>query len=139
MAKRNRIKGIAYGIAHSFTSRNNDINGFWALGVYYKIVSRYQNRLTIDLLTGRSEPKQNHSTWKFQKFLFNQLAKNGLNNSNVTKALIIIDFDVQSEEKQQSKPYWGEPFICRVELIDDLGKIHKIITGGMCWQCSSYL
>ena len=28
-----KLKNMAYGIAESFISRNNDIDGYWALGV----------------------------------------------------------------------------------------------------------
>lgn len=51
---RNALKSIAAGVLGSFVSRNNDFNGYWAIGQLYSIALRSPARTVSISLTGDS-------------------------------------------------------------------------------------
>jgi len=58
MSQRNALKGIAYGLVSTFTSRNNDLNGYWSLGMLRLYAQQQRtDAVLIDLLsTNRDIP-----------------------------------------------------------------------------------
>jgi len=82
MPHRNELKGISAGIASSFISRNNDVDGYWAIGILYKIASESgDNKFTLNLLSGESSPNfkySNRVSQPYHNYLINQLEKKNL-------------------------------------------------------------
>ena len=51
MARRKEIKGIIDGLISSFISRNNDLNGYWAMGKLCGFLIQSNSRvLTLELM-----------------------------------------------------------------------------------------
>ena len=51
MSAYKQLKGIAAGLAGTFISRNNDVDGYWGMGVIYSEVSaRGVSAVTFSLL-----------------------------------------------------------------------------------------
>jgi hypothetical protein len=128
MPRRRQLKGIAFGIASSFVSRNNDVDGYWGLGIFYKLAKEAGlNRFALNLVTGESVPTFKYSkrvAKPYHDFLMKQLNKQGFNESQVKMAIVNIDFNVTPTKKQIIfKATWGEAFACRVHLTDDRGTV----------------
>lgn len=80
MPRRKEIRGISSGIASSFVSRNNDIDGYWAMGIFYQMASTEgENNFVLNLVTRESSPKFRFSkrvALPYHEYLLNQLVKN---------------------------------------------------------------
>ena len=76
-SNRKDLKGIAGGIASSFISRNNDINGYWALGILYKRATEKKLiNLKFDILNLKmidSNINADFTLEFYHKFLLRQL------------------------------------------------------------------
>jgi hypothetical protein len=139
MPRRKELKGISSGIASSFISRNNDVDGYWAMGIFYKIAFESgDNKFTLNLLSGESAPKFKYSkriAKPYHEYLLNQLEKKGLEEYQVTAAIVELVFNVpQTTKHKMFSMTWGEPFMCRVTISDDLGKKHIYEENGWCGQ-----
>ena len=139
MPTRKDLKGISAGIAFSFSSRNNDIDGYWAMGILYKVASEAgTNKFKLNLMSGESDPIFKYS-WRvaspYQVYLTDQIEKKGLEEYQVTEAIIDLEFGIQPTTHQETyRPTWGEIFSCRVIITDDLGKKHIFEKRSWCGQ-----
>ena len=139
MACRNEFKGIAAGIAGKFISRNNDVNGYWAMGLLYRAsFEKKVTKISMNLLTGESSPNVTwvkHVTESFKEYLFKQCKKKGFENHQIVEAMVELEFNVSPTKRHRNYRYtWGDPFICRVSLIDDLMKKRTYAEFGWCGQ-----
>jgi hypothetical protein len=50
------LASVADNLGRSFVSRNNDIDGWWGVGVVVAALAASERSLHIDLLTGQSQP-----------------------------------------------------------------------------------
>jgi len=136
MAKRKELKGISAGIAQSFISRNNDIDGYWAMGVIYKEAFINGNKFVLDLFTGKSIPRVKYIKRvadRYQNYLTSQLEKKGLEIFQVIGATLEIEFNISNMPKQIYYNHnFGEPFLVRVLITDDLKKNHIFEQYGWC-------
>lgn len=137
MPRRKELKGIASGIASRFASRNNDVDGYWAMGILYKLAyERDGNQFVLNLMTNESSPPFKHAqkvAEPFFDFLQRQLLKKGFEEHQITKAIIELEFNVAPTKRQIIyKQTWGEPFVCRVSITDDLNKKHVYEERGWC-------
>src|SRR3954469_7837967 len=58
---RNRELGsVANALVASFVSRNNDVDGWWAIGVLARTLRPPDRTVVIDLMTGSSNPDLAH-------------------------------------------------------------------------------
>ncbi len=60
MANRKELGSIASGIAGSFNSRNNDVDGYWGIGKLYKFVDDKPNKVVFIELLGKSISPHTH-------------------------------------------------------------------------------
>jgi hypothetical protein len=139
MPRRKEIRGISSGIASSFVSRNNDIDGYWAMGIFYQMASeKGDNKFVLDLVSGKSLPEFRFSkrvALPYHKYLLNQLEKKDLEEFHVTDAIVELEFNIAPTKRHTMfKWTWGEPFKCRVTITDDLGKKHAFEEYGWCGQ-----
>lgn len=137
MPRRKELKGIAFGIASSFSSRNNDVDGYWALGVLYKLAAEAGSYcFSLNLKDGESAPAflfSRRIADPYCAFLGEQLEKKGFAWGHVASAIIAVDFNVSPTKKQiMFKSTWGEPFVCRVHLTDDLNRVWSSEFRGWC-------
>ncbi len=127
MPRRRQLKGIASGIASKFISRNNDVDGYWALGLFYKTAFESGKTVFIlNLVTGDSSPYFKYSARvakQYYCFLQEQMNKLGFDDYQITDAVIEVMFDVPPTKRQIIyKHTWGDPLICKVSLTDDLNR-----------------
>ncbi len=137
MTCRNELRGIAAGIAGKFISRNTDIDGYWAMGVLYEAADKgFAKHIRLDLLSGESLPTfrwTNQLIAYFQTYLFQQVQKRGFEEYQITGAVIDLEFAVIPTKRHLlSRRTWGDPFVCRVGLTDDLQKTHVYEALGWC-------
>lgn len=59
MARRRELKCVASGIAQYCVSRNNDLGGYWGLGVLYRLAQKMAvDSLQVDFMSEDGLPKQ---------------------------------------------------------------------------------
>jgi len=137
MAKRKLLNGVVAGLATTFVSRYNNINGYWALGVMFSIASAKSNNVIFldlgqDLIVPNNKKLQKLSS-KYCDKLKLLLKVNKLNLSYCKNIVIKISFDVPCTKNHLLNHFtYGKPYTCIVSIIDDLGKIHKHTVVGWC-------
>lgn len=127
---RRKLRGIAAGLLSSFVSRNNDVDGYWALGKLYRLVETAGiQKVQIDLLARRMEPASSDYAMMLSAYhakLQQQLIVNGLSLAHLQHALIELDFGL-SLQALRSEAVWGHGsgYRCAISLIDDHGHRHR--------------
>ena len=107
------------------------------MGVLYKQASDSGlKEFDLELLSGKSVPEFQHSkriSAPYTDYLFQQLGKRGFGEHQVAKAIVAVKFNVAPTATQiMFKSTWGDPYICRVVITDDLGKEHSREERGWC-------
>ena len=137
MAKRKRIKHIVYSLADSIMSRNTDIDGYWAPGIFYE-QAHYHSRkkFILDIITKKSCPEYQYSyviANKFHSMILNQLKNNKLHEKHVSQAKVTFYFDIKPDEGHfNTYRTCGEAMNCIIELTDDLGNKYTLERKGWC-------
>jgi len=97
MPRRKQLKNLACGIAGRFASRNNDIDGYGALGLLYaEADSAATNTRRLDLVSPAATPSFRYSARllsRFGQYVQDQLVKLGL-VGYVSAATITIEFNL---------------------------------------------
>ncbi|MBU0633149.1 hypothetical protein KKA17_10950 [bacterium] len=137
MPRRKELKSVVEGMATSFISRNNDIDGYWGMGkLYKKAYEMNTNTLILDLypLEESIENDINSATKFYYDFLMRQLEVRGFKKGIIRTASVILSFQCCSptELEKLYKNVWGEPFLCKVVINDDLGKTYTYIARSCC-------
>jgi hypothetical protein len=137
MPRRSELNGVASDIVRSFVSRNNDVRGYWALGMLYAYAKEHSdNMLSIPLvpleLTPSKEPvalvARNYGTK-----LRSMIESRKLPKSWLTSACIAVQFESTTAKPQFfSTRANGRPFHCQIEIEDDLGRKHAASVAGWC-------
>jgi hypothetical protein len=131
MAKNRDLKGIACGVAETFISRNNDVLGYWGIGMLYKEAIEHSVAvIEIDLLTGQSLPEAPVSqavVSHYSAYITNRLA--GL---QILTAKITLEFGTFGKSIQPWTLSYGDPFACTVQLISAAGRTYVCSRGGRC-------
>jgi hypothetical protein len=147
MRRRNEIGSIASGILYSFVSRNNDLDGYWGIGVLYLYAQQVgELTVTVDILGNLVNPQVTRLLRiyrqpnfevlidRYRSMLFTLLDKRGLPRTWVTDAVFSIEF--KSKAAVPAYPKIGEnseAFACTLSMKDDLGRGHVFHTAGWCW------
>jgi len=142
VSRRRELKGIAAGISSSFSSRYNDIDGYWGLGIIYlRTAEAGLSKFKIDLISGESLPYFKYSKKLAAPYLEHlklQAEKKGFHPCQICKAVIGIEFNTTpSRLNLIFKQTWGEAFICTVSITDDLGKTWSYQYEGWCGKHDS--
>lgn len=137
MARRRELLDIARGISSSFNSRNNDFQGYWALGVLYKFASTNNiNSLEFNILNNTVPPNIEYFsqiTSRYNDLLYHLLKVKNIDCDWVKSASIKIDFN-QYDEIYPEQIFYpvGDPYIITMILIDDRNKIFESARYGKC-------
>jgi len=126
---RRKLNGIAAGLATSFISRNNDMDGFWSLGLLRLFADRRQRHsLCLDIMSGRTDPDDQllaRVCRTYQSALDRQLTAHKLDRALVVEAEILVSFDTpRLSVKAPAAATYGSPFSCVVRILDDRKKEH---------------
>lgn len=138
MPSRRQLNNLACGIAGKFVSRNNDIDGYWALGLLYTVADTAgTKKVHLDLISKKSIPSFKYPdrlVSHYSEYMQHQLAKFKL-EGYVVAATIDIEFNVEPQPHDLlRKSTWGDPFNCCVTLTDDLDCQHKCAVRRWCAQ-----
>lgn len=131
------LKGIADSIAISFSSRNNDLDGYWALGKLYREALAHRQQ-TIELcllpdaslaLAAFSVQRRLQIQWQAR---FYWLLGRYRVRSPIVAARVTISF---KHAESAGNPRWacrGDPFCCVVEITSLSGREFSSCASGHC-------
>ncbi len=130
MARRKDLKNILQGIVGAFVSRNNDLNGYWAIGKIYKAAVDHKIEIVhLDLLgssssLGTAEINQLAQIWSEK--LATELAKCNIPKGWLRTAKMTCEFttDVQNIEVSGIYPV-GDLGKYTFEIITDIGSTYS--------------
>ena len=134
MGKSN-LQGIAHGLLGTFVSRNNDIDGYWGLGVLRKLAeSNGLDQIEIDLLCENDEAESiNSCKTRYRRWLAMNLEKNGHTLDSLQVARIRLrfasDFSAYPNAIRDTR---GFPYECLVEVIRGDGPAYVARKIGVC-------
>jgi hypothetical protein len=124
VAIRKRMNHVATGLLHSFCSRCNDLDGFWALGMLYEEVQSAPYCVELDLLMQTALPAGYHAgriAAHYAEYFRRALSKKNLRAEDFTAATVTVQFKAVIPSTR-FPPHWiGDPFTCTVRLrsLDD--------------------
>ena len=96
MPAKKRLTNIANGLCGSFISRNNDLDGHWAIGKLRSLADQHgQTTVVLDLLTSSTQPSSAQCSDVFERYcrLLATLAEcSRIPFADITVARIALDF-----------------------------------------------
>ncbi|MCJ8274859.1 MAG: phage terminase family protein [Psychrosphaera sp.] len=132
MARRKELGSIASGLIGSFSSRNNDIDGYWGIGKLYRFAKINEtDNIVIDLIKQEMTPQSTDFN-SLITFYRTMLARR-IPLTWIASATITVRFNQEYKAKYH---YWtsnlGKPCMCECEIIDDNGRTYYAYTGTNC-------
>lgn len=139
MASRKQLKNIAFGLLGTFVSRNNDVRGFWGLGVLRKFAqSRKVFELRIDLLKKPSfslfPSAVTITEVKYRQWLLTALERSRIQVDEIVRAEISLRFATFEEFPNTIRDTRGEPYVCTITITKKNGPTYLAIKVGVCSQ-----
>ncbi|MEG1203113.1 MAG: hypothetical protein RSD82_13200 [Comamonas sp.] len=129
MARRKDLKNIASGLAGHAMSRNNDINGYWSIGMLcLHALHQGTSQVTMHLWPAAMAPANpvfDSNLRLLSDRLRLQMAKQGITESWVHSVCLALDFDAPSKSALR-------PFQLQVTITDDHARAHCVSTSGLC-------
>ncbi len=134
MIARRTFNHISAGLLSKFISRNNDIDGYWGLGVLYAETRASAHRAVFDLLDQGAQPASPvcvsvARTWAL--YLRVALARHGITSQALAAATVSVEFGLPLPKRPLYIPY-GDPFMCVVHLLSADGREFTRRTTGYC-------
>lgn len=137
MSGRNKLRGVARAVLGSFVSRNNDIDGYWALGLLRSFAdSAGVTELRFDLMPGAAEPSDALPLLicrRYRGVLSDQRIRRRV-AAQLTGAEIRLVFNSAATGMDRFVSY-GDPFGCVVSLVDAHGQAHE---SGIVARCAPH-
>ena len=138
MPRRKLLKSVASGLLGSFLSRNNDFDGYWALGLLYRLaLEREPRSITIELIgnAGKSLPRNpllDAVSTRYRALFISMLEKACFNQSNALSVVIELEFCTARKINFQHLRTHGEPLFCSVTITDEQRRAWRVEGGGRC-------
>ncbi|ENW17113.1 Uncharacterised protein [Acinetobacter haemolyticus] len=130
------LKGLACGLADTFISRNNDIQGYWGIGMLHlELKNRGETHVELNLLSEQGVPNgvaSDAAASRYSTYLANRLAGRPL-----ASALITVEFGSFGGYPEPQFSSSGHPFVCIVRLVSATGKEYSCARTGRSWPHSS--
>lgn len=134
---RNALKSIAAGVLGSFVSRNNDFNGYWAIGQLYSLALKSRGKTVSISLTGDSGVPRGTLPgaleFKYGEMFFNLLARWAIQKDCIKTATIILEFECDMPSSQVLANN-GKPFRATFAVETDYGQCFQLQYSGACWS-----
>lgn len=133
MKIRSRLKHCAAGLLARFVSRNNDCQGFWALGLLYSSASAAPWRVEFDLISGNASPRNTITASVVAEqsaFLRAALARQSVALHSLQRAVLTVQFNADVAVGHAGTS--GEPFVCVIELGTVTGRCATVSLKGRC-------
>jgi hypothetical protein len=122
------LRGIVAGLLGTFTSRNNDIDGYWGIGLLCRDASITNGKVSLDLVECTALPATlacvsaaNTYSHRLEAMLRNE----GFHPLDVSAAKITLEYLSPAPQ--------GGPFQCTVSLTDRLRQTYSVTSSGTCW------
>ena len=135
MTRRGELRDIGSGLVGSFVSRNNDVGGYWALGLLRSLADRGRTRvLRFDLKTGSSEPPAppaERVAQTYRERLEEHLARKGIPNDFIVQAILTVEFGVEATPFTPA-PTDGQLVRCTALLLDRRNREHRHVALTAC-------
>ncbi|KQQ45115.1 hypothetical protein ASF61_21025 [Duganella sp. Leaf126] len=135
MKVRSRLKHSAAGLLSRFVGRNNDYQGFWALGLLYRGVQVPPWHIELDLLSGTASPINAIAACiaaRESAYLRAALSKQMLDWQCLQRASLTLQFNADVSVRYTGANPAGEPFLCTVELVLATGQSASSSVTGRC-------
>jgi hypothetical protein len=136
------LASVADGTARAFIGRNNDVAGWWALGLLLDAL-RPNSDFTVDLLTGSAAPTLANPDLAdvgpvWATYFRWSLGRHRVPEPTVRAALLTVRFD-----RSKSVPSWLPdrsdcPFVCAVRIEDVTGREFERRASGHCSPQSEF-
>lgn len=136
MPRRKELKHVAFCVLQSFISRNNDIEGYWAIGkIYLMLLHTPSLRLNLDLKNLRCSPEINTLTPVLEQYAHTLqyiLKRKGFafNALNLSMIEIIAYPNDPAAPNKNIRPH---RLHCQIILKDDLNNNHCFEQSVWCW------
>jgi len=124
MPAKKRLTNIANGLCGSFISRNNDLDGHWAIGTLRSLADQHrQSTVVLDLLTSSAQPSSAQCSDVFERYcrLLATLAEHSrIPFADIHVARIVLDFAPPPWPRASYyKLQWGNQFTVTVTIEAD--------------------
>lgn len=133
---RRELTGVAGGLLGSFISRNNDVDGYWALGqLRSECDARCSTTLTLDILAGTASPDGRvglRVAMAYRDVLSRLLQGIELGPEHLRSARVLLDFAPPPSTRVDPHASYGSPFACVVRLEDPRGHAFRVQYAGRC-------
>jgi hypothetical protein len=130
------LKHIAGGILGSFVSRNNDVGGYWALGILYADATDSNDVVRLSLLEPSAIPPTPNVQLvaeNYAEFLHRALIRKGVAREDLAEVNVEVQFNA-AEELGSGRYFYssGEIFVCTVTIKSKLEQVASMKTLGRC-------
>ena len=134
MSRRRVLKGVANALAGSFVSRNNDIGGYWGIGMLYReIETQSEPRVVLDLVGGAAHPGGAAARSGLSQYLahLERLLRGcSMSLNDVSGASIALEFGTFGACAAPRSTSYGQPFVCTVALTSSSGRSYTATQAG---------
>jgi hypothetical protein len=134
MPRRRALKGVACGLADTFISRNNDLSGYWGIGMLYREVSGLPTpQVLLDLGQEQSRPNGSIARAEVSRYrdrLRRLLAGVGYSWDDLAKATITVRYGTFGTYREPRVYSYGEPFVCTVTITSINGHTYEAARTG---------
>ena len=132
-----QVRNIASGLLGTFTSRNNDINGYWGLGVLRLYAGRCGiETLEIDLLSQVSDELAGSPLLVAERYyrawFSSALSNRQVDLADLSSARIRLRFSTFAEFPDVVRDTRGEPYVCCVSIANQHGVEYSTSRIGVC-------
>jgi hypothetical protein len=129
MAGRRALSSVAHGITNSFMSRNNDLNGYWAIGqLLSHALATDTPSLIIDLKLGTSAPAPSKTALsslpaRWSEVFWSRIDRQGLARATVDRAELSVGGDLAGGRTRGRRTEYLVQ--CRTTITDDHGRAYS--------------
>lgn len=126
------MRGVAEGTVGSFVGRNNDVLGYWGIGMLCRLArDRRAPSVEIDLLTGQMDPPSSVFVAMVDQSrhrLRHHLDRLGLGDVPLASASLRVRFETTDRAHAANVR-----FRCTAVLEDEAGRVFESRAEGWCW------
>ncbi|HWW70105.1 MAG TPA: hypothetical protein VN089_09205 [Duganella sp.] len=133
MASLKKLRHVAGGVVGSFTHRNNDVGGQWALGLLYRDAPENRH-VMLDLMAFDAVPSTGIARTvarNYGQFLRRAAIRHGMSPDELAAARVEVWFNADLQ-LSWGGDYIGDPFKCVVTLTLKTGQMVAQQSVGRC-------
>ncbi len=136
MKSRMIVNNICYALCDKFNSRNNDFNGYWAIGVLYRhAIENGVSEVTLELLSEDIRPATPAFIGmirSYREYLVSMAQRFGLPSEWLKTSTIHMRFNC-SEGAGYFRSSCGDPYVLEIKIEASTGYIARSKTAGYSW------